>query len=90
MSERMTTVLIALALLVAFGAAGRMDYQDAVADEANQVAELAKCIPRPGEVLQARWMKGRLQCETYPAGMGAMHRNTRLVEVTPAIFRPTR
>ena len=51
MSERMKTVLIALALLVAFGAAGSMDYQDAVADEANQVAELAKCLPLPGEVL---------------------------------------
>lgn len=66
--ERLTTAVICLLILVAYGIVGRWDYEDArIAEEAARqvrslVAAAGWCGPKPGQISLQEWDEGRLRC----------------------------
>lgn len=69
--DRLVTAAVLLLLLLAYGVAGRMDYDDAAtqAEAARQVRELVMaaqwCGPKPGQRAVQEWRDGRLHCSIY-------------------------
>ncbi len=81
MNEKTKTVLVLLALFLAFGIVGRMDYEEEQRQQAQAQAwaasrdaqgqAMAECLPMPGEVAIVGW-EGTgaarvMVCRTYGA-----------------------
>lgn len=73
---RLITAALLLVLLLAYGVAGRIDYDEAQRqrEAVRQVRELAMaaqwCGPKPGQRTVQEWQGGRLQCAIYEGQAG--------------------
>lgn len=76
MKESTKVVLVMTVITGAFLIAGNGDFEEAAAQEQRAKARMEKCMPRPGEVLTAEWVKGELVCQTHVGRYGAVPRIT--------------
>ncbi|MDD5249673.1 MAG: hypothetical protein PHY45_11840 [Rhodocyclaceae bacterium] len=88
------TAVLLLVLLLAYGAAGRMEFDDARTGEeaARQARELVMaaqwCGPKPGQRSVQEWRDGRLHCEIYEhTGYGRTKRIVAQLDA-PALSYP--
>lgn len=69
--DRLYTAALLLVLLVAYGVAGRMDFEDEVMrqEAGRQVRQLVAavqwCGPKPGQRAVQEWRDGRLVCSIF-------------------------